>query len=67
MMYLKESNLSFLGLLIVICFTSCVNKLPEISPTLISEQTPHDTDDPAIWIHKSNSEEVLFLAQIKTK
>ena len=64
-MYLKESNLSFLGLLIVICFTSCVNKLPEISPTLISEQTLHDTDDPAIWIHKSNSEESLVFGTDK--
>jgi 3-phytase len=65
MMYLKESNLSFLGLLIVICFTSCVDKLPEISPTLISEQTLHDTDDPAIWIHKSNSEESLVFGTDK--
>src|SRR5690606_20467847 len=27
------------------------SKLPAITPEVITEKTPHDTDDPAIWIH----------------
>lgn len=32
----------------------CAAKLPEIVATTITEATPHDTDDPAIWINKNN-------------
>ncbi|WP_066222145.1 phytase [Formosa haliotis] len=40
--------------LILAAVSSCKNNLPEIEPTLISEKTPHDTDDPAIWVNKDN-------------
>jgi 3-phytase len=65
MMYLKENNLSFLGLLLIVCLTSCVKKLPEISPVLITEKTPHDTDDPAIWVNKTNLDESLVFGTDK--
>ena len=35
-------------------FISCGNPLPEISPKVITQKTPHDTDDPAIWLNKVN-------------
>lgn len=35
-------------------FISCGNPLPEISPKVITQKTPHDTDDPAIWFNKVN-------------
>ena len=40
------------GLLVV----SCGKKLPVIAPDVITEETLHDTDDPAIWINKENPE-----------
>lgn len=35
-------------------FSCKKNNLPVIEPTLRSEMTPHDTDDPAIWVNRSN-------------
>ena len=31
---------------------ACKSKLPEIKADVITEKTPHDTDDPAIWINR---------------
>lgn len=44
---------SFL-LLLLILIGSCKESLPEIKAELVTEKTPHDTDDPAIWINKNN-------------
>ena len=45
---------------IVFCITilliACATKLPEIVANVVTEKTPHDTDDPAIWINKTNPE-----------
>ena len=41
-------------LLILVITISCKEKLPEIKAELVTEKTPHDTDDPAIWINKDN-------------
>ncbi|MHA7942702.1 phytase [Formosa sp. 3Alg 14/1] len=46
-----------------VCFTACKNTttLPEIKPTLVSQKTPHDTDDPAIWVNKNNpAQSIVF-------
>jgi len=65
MTYLKENNL-FLIILFAIVFTSCKkNNLPIIEPTLITEQTPHDTDDPAIWVDKTNPEKSMIFGTDK--
>ena len=40
--------------LILVITISCKEKLPEIKAQLVTEKTPHDTDDPAIWINKDN-------------
>ncbi len=41
---------------IIVLLLSCASKLPEIAATIVTEKTPHDTDDPAIWINKNNPE-----------
>ncbi|MFV8369874.1 phytase [Flavobacterium sp. LB2R40] len=49
---------------------SCKDKLAEIKknalkPTVITEMTPHDTDDPAIWIHPDDPSKSLILGTDK--
>jgi len=45
------------GLLLV----SCGKTLPEITPDVVTEKTLHDTDDPAIWVNKSDaSKSIVF-------
>lgn len=40
---------------------NCKEKLPAITPDIITEKSLHDTDDPAIWINKSNpSQSIVF-------
>ncbi|WP_431156825.1 phytase [Winogradskyella poriferorum] len=60
MICLKEGK-PFLLVLIMVIF-GCNNKhLPKIEPVLITEKTPHDTDDPAIWINRENPlESIVF-------
>ncbi len=60
MTYLKENRLIVLAL--IVAFTvSCKEQLSVIEPALITEKTPHDTDDPAIWINKENpAESIVF-------
>lgn len=61
MMYLKESSKFLIGILCLVAFSSCKEKLPEIKASLVTEETPHDTDDPAIWVNKNNpAESIVF-------
>jgi 3-phytase len=53
---------------IVVCSVvvlSCGHPLPEISPKVITEKTPHDTDDPAIWFNKAVPEESIVFGTDK--
>jgi 3-phytase len=49
---------------------SCKGKLTPIAknaltPTIITEKTPHDTDDPAIWIHPTDASKSLIIGTDK--
>ena len=44
---------------------NCGKKLPEIVATTITEKTPHDTDDPAIWINKNNPDASIIFGTDK--
>ena len=46
-------------------FVACGEKLPEIKPDIITEFTLHDTDDPAIWVNKKNTEESIVFGTDK--
>jgi 3-phytase len=62
---------------ITVCFIvlfwtlqSCKEKLTPIAenalkPTTITEKTPHDTDDPAIWIHPTDATKSLIVGTDK--
>ncbi|WP_405368124.1 phytase [Nonlabens sp. Asnod2-A12] len=66
MTYLKRSNLVISTVCItVLLLTSCGHKLPEIKATLVTEQTPHDTDDPAIWVNNENPEKSIVFGTDK--
>ncbi|MDP5157947.1 MAG: phytase [Flaviramulus sp.] len=40
---------------------SCGKKLPVIEPSIVTEKTLHDTDDPAIWINPNDaSKSIVF-------
>ncbi|SFZ89666.1 3-phytase [Flaviramulus basaltis] len=41
---------------ITVLLLACATKLPEIVADVVTEKTPHDTDDPAIWINNNNPE-----------
>ncbi|WNH08398.1 phytase [Thalassobellus suaedae] len=46
---------------ITVLLLGCMVKLPEIVATIVTEQTPHDTDDPAIWVNpKDASKSIVF-------
>lgn len=61
----------FLPLLAIgFLFTSCGDKLAPVAenaikPTVITEKTPHDTDDPAIWIHPDDASKSLIIGTDK--
>lgn len=60
-MYLKESSKVLIGILCLVAISSCKEELPEIKASLVTQETPHDTDDPAIWINKNNpAESIVF-------
>lgn len=62
---LKEGSIRLI-ILIALVFNACKkNNLPVIEPTVITEQTPHDTDDPAIWINNTNPEESIIFGTDK--
>lgn len=51
----------FYFLLALCMLQACGNELPELSPTLITEKVPHDSDDPAIWVNKKNpAKSIIF-------
>ncbi|GAA4116198.1 hypothetical protein GCM10022393_16720 [Aquimarina addita] len=51
----------FLIFLLGILFYSCTDKLPTVPATVVSEKVPHDTDDPAIWVHPTDaSKSIVF-------
>ncbi|RTY88848.1 phytase [Flavobacterium sp. RSP15] len=50
--------------------TSCKDKLAAIKenalkPAVVTQATPHDTDDPAIWIHPHDAQKSLILGTDK--
>ena len=49
----------------MLLFFSCEKKLPEIAPDIITENTLHDTDDPAIWVNPENPEESIVFGTDK--
>lgn len=53
-----------------IFLVNCSSKLAPVSkdalkPTVVTEPTPHDTDDPAIWINKNNPAASLIIGTDK--
>lgn len=50
---------------ITVLLLSCTAKLPEIVAKTVTEKTPHDTDDPAIWINKNNPEQSIVFGTDK--
>jgi len=69
MISLKVTNTMKNNYILLVCgfilLASCKTKLPEISPTLISEKLPHDSDDAAIWVHPTNPEQSLVFGTDK--
>lgn len=61
MIYLKENKMRLFTILCLVFLASCKEQLPEIKAKVITEQTLHDTDDPAIWINpKDASKSIVF-------
>lgn len=58
-----------LKLNIIFCITlllmACAAKLPEIIASVVTEKTPHDSDDPAIWVNKTNPEQSIVFGTDK--
>ncbi len=52
-------------LLIAITLLSCDKKEPLINPDVVSEKVPHDTDDPAIWVHPTDSSKSIIFGTDK--
>ena len=53
----------YIPFLLVLGMVSCKqgSKLPAIAPDIITEKTPNDTDDPAIWINPDDaSKSIVF-------
>ena len=48
-----------------IALVSCGPELPTIEPDIITQSTLHDTDDPAIWVNKNNTEESIVFGTDK--
>ncbi|WP_289043493.1 phytase [uncultured Olleya sp.] len=45
----------------LLVIVSCKKQLPVIQPTIITEKTPNDTDDPAIWVNPNDaSKSIVF-------
>lgn len=55
----------YIILLLPFIIISCNKTLPEIMPEVITEKTPHDTDDPAIWVNKENPEKSIVFGTDK--
>ncbi|ALJ06836.1 3-phytase [Pseudalgibacter alginicilyticus] len=50
---------------LTVLLLGCVAKLPEIVANVVTEKTPHDTDDPAIWINNNNPDESIVFGTDK--
>ena len=56
-----KKYISFIFILAVVACKQQGSKLPAIAPDIITEKTPNDTDDPAIWIHPEDaSKSIVF-------
>jgi len=64
MIYSREGKLFIAGVALLSCI-GCTTNLPEIPATVITEQTPHDTDDPAIWVNKNDPENSIVFGTDK--
>ncbi|WP_313384328.1 phytase [Chishuiella sp.] len=57
----------------VILFIACskpgLAPIPKdaIQPTIVTQQTPNDTDDPAVWVNKNNPDESIIVGTDKFK
>ncbi|MDO1511635.1 phytase [Maribacter confluentis] len=64
-------NLRPLFIITIIFFQSCKQAVQHsknaLRPKTITEQIPHDTDDPAIWINEDNPEESLIIGTDKNE
>ncbi len=58
---------SLVFLILLIINISCNDKKPEIKAQLVTEKTPHDTDDPAIWVNKVNVEKSIVFGTDKNE
>ena len=66
MICLKENK--FFYILFIVGIVSCKkNRLPVIEPVTITEQTPFDTDDPAIWVNKQDPMKSLVFGTDKNE
>jgi len=52
-------------LLTTVLTIACSDSVERVQPVLISEAVPHDTDDPAIWIHPTDPSLSLILGTDK--
>lgn len=59
--------LTVFGVLLLVACTSKNEKVTEaeVKPVIITDKTPNDTDDPAIWYNKLNPEKSLILGTDK--
>lgn len=60
-------NLFVFGVLLLVACTSKNEKVTEaeVKPVIVTDKTPNDTDDPAIWYNKLNPEKSLILGTDK--
>jgi len=65
MIYLRENKVLLFCVLLCGCLNACKPKLPEIKASLLTEKTPHDTDDPAIWVNQDNLEQSIVFGTDK--
>lgn len=60
----------FLSLSTILLLSACSSKLASIpknalKPTIVTQKTPNDTDDPAIWVNPTNPDESLIIGTDK--
>lgn len=63
-------NKHFFWSALILLATSCQDRLAPVAenaikPTVITEPTPNDTDDPAIWIHPQDASKSLIIGTDK--
>ncbi|GHE37569.1 phytase [Sphingobacterium griseoflavum] len=67
---MQNKNIPTVALLALTLFGSCSSGLAPVAenavkPTVVTEQTAFDTDDPAIWIHPTDPSQSLILGTDK--